>query len=225
MTIRDNLANINEKIQEACNRSGRKPEEVTIIAVTKYSSIQRAEELIEAGIRHLGENRDREFLEKYEALQNRAQWHFIGTLQSRKVKGIINHIDYLHSLDRLSLAKEIHKRREELLPCFVQVNVSGEESKHGLKPEETLDFIEQLAPFNKIQVIGLMTMAPLTKDEYTVRKVFSKLKELQLKVQEKKFNHAPCHELSMGMSNDFEIAIEEGATMVRLGTALVGKDI
>src|SRR5690606_15527758 len=190
MTIRDNLANINEKIQEACNRSGRKPEEVTIIAVTKYSSIQRAEELIEAGIRHLGENRDREFLEKYEALQNRAQWHFIGTLQSRKVKGIINHIDYLHSLDRLSLAKEIHKRREELLPCFVQVNVSGEESKHGLKPEETLDFIEQLAPFNKIQVIGLMTMAPLTKDEYTVRKVFSKLKELQLKVQEKKFNHA-----------------------------------
>ncbi len=225
MTIRDNLANINEKIQEACNRSGRKPEEVTIIAVTKYSSIQRAEELIEAGIRHLGENRDREFLEKYEALQNRAQWHFIGTLQSRKVKGIINHIDYLHSLDRLSLAKEIHKRREELLPCFVQVNVSGEESKHGLKPEETLDFIEQLAPFNKIQVIGLMTMAPLTKDEHTLRKVFSKLKELQLKVQEKKFNHAPCHELSMGMSNDFEIAIEEGATMVRLGTALVGKDI
>lgn len=225
MTIRDNLANINEKIQEACNKSGRKPEEVTIIAVTKYSSIQRAEELLEAGIRHLGENRDREFLEKYEALQNRAQWHFIGTLQSRKVKGIINHIDYLHSLDRLSLAKEIHKRREELLPCFVQVNVSGEESKHGLKPEETLDFIEQLAPFNKIQVIGLMTMAPLSKDEHTLRKVFSKLKELQLKVQEKKFNHAPCHELSMGMSNDFEIAIEEGATMVRLGTALVGKDI
>jgi len=225
MTLRERLLMINEKIEDACQKSGRKQEDVTIVAVTKYVSIPRALEVLETGIINLGENRDQEFLKKYEAIKSRAYWHFIGTLQSRKAKGIINHVDYLHSLDRLSLAKEIEKHREKPLSCFVQVNMSGEETKHGLHPEETLKFIEQLGDFKKIQIVGLMTMAPNTKDEKILRKVFQGLKELQLKVQDQHYTHAPCQQLSMGMSNDFEIAIEEGATMIRLGTALVGKEI
>ncbi|MFZ2463005.1 MAG: YggS family pyridoxal phosphate-dependent enzyme [Caldibacillus thermoamylovorans] len=222
-SVESNLQIITEKIAKACEKVGRDPEEVTIIAVTKYVTIERAQEALKAGIIHLGENRDQELLKKYEVLGNQPIWHFIGTLQTRKVKKIIDKVDYIHSLDRLSLAEEIHKRANRKIPCFVQVNVSGEESKHGLPPEEVLPFIQQLAMYSNIEIIGLMTMAPYIKDEQILRNCFRSLKQLQDEIQNLKLPYAPCKELSMGMSNDYEIAVEEGATFVRIGTSLVGE--
>ena len=156
------------------------------------------------------------------AITSDVQWHYIGSLQTRKVKQVIHELQYLHSLDRLSLAEEIQKRAEQKVKCFVQANVSGEESKHGLSAEEVIPFIEKLAQFDKIEVVGLMTMAPFTEDKAIIRNTFKQLKLLKQQVEQLQLSHAPCHELSMGMSNDYEIAIEEGATFVRIGTALVG---
>lgn len=223
MTVSKNLGKIQEKIKEACAKANRNPEDIKIIAVTKYVDADRAREVLHSGIFHIGENRDDGLLAKREALGDEPVWHFIGTLQSRKVKNIIDKIDYLHSLDRLTLAREINKRASCTINCFLQVNVSGEESKHGLEPDEVLGFIEQLSIYPNIKVVGLMTMAPNTEDEEVLRSCFRSLKRLQQEVQTMKLEYAPCKELSMGMSNDFMIAIEEGATMVRIGTALVGK--
>jgi len=224
MKVADNLQKIKEEIAAACVKSHRSPEKITIIAVTKYVSVERANEAIEAGIKDLGENYDEGLNAKWEVLKDKPRWHYIGTLQTRKVKNIIDKVDYIHSLDRLSLAKEINKRADRKINCFVQVNVSGEESKHGMTPEEVPSFIEALKEFPNIVVAGLMTMAPFTEDETLLHRCFHSLKELQLAVQNMNLDYAPCTELSMGMSNDYSIAIEEGATMVRIGTALVGED-
>ena len=143
-------------------------------------------------------------------------------MQTRKVKQVIDQIDYLHSLDRLSLAEEIEKRATKRVKCFLQVNVSVEESKPGLTKEQALGFVKQLEQFSKIEVVGLMTMAPFTEDETMIRQVFKQLKQLQQEVSQLNIPNVPCTELSMGMSNDYEIAVEEGATFVRIGTALVG---
>jgi pyridoxal phosphate enzyme (YggS family) len=215
---------IKQKINEACLNSARNTDEVKVIAVTKYVSIQRANEALEAGVINLGENRDEGLLQKWEVLGDKPTWHYIGSLQTRKVKNIINIVEYIHSLDRISLAEEINKRAEHKVKCLVQVNVSGEESKHGLSAEEALPFIESLRKFEHISVEGLMTMAPLTNNESQIRECFRKLRELREQVQALDLDFAPCTELSMGMSNDYGIAIEEGATMVRIGTALVGED-
>ncbi|WP_135500211.1 YggS family pyridoxal phosphate-dependent enzyme, partial [Planococcus koreensis] len=197
---------------------------INIIAVTKQVGVERTQEAIDAGIRHLGENRPEGLALKLQSIDAGVSWHYIGNLQTRKVKDVVNNIDYLHSLDRLSLAKEIQKRAEKPLKCFVQVNVSNEETKSGILPEETLDFIRSLTAFDKIQVVGLMTMAPNTSDSALIRTVFKELKSLQLQVAAEKMEHAPCTECSMGMSNDYVIAAQEGATFVRIGTALVGSE-
>ncbi|MFC0296112.1 YggS family pyridoxal phosphate-dependent enzyme [Geobacillus jurassicus] len=222
MTVRDNLAAIRREIEAACARVGRDPAGVRIVAVTKYVDAQRALEVLDAGIGDLGENRSDQLIEKHKQIGNQATWHFIGTLQSRKVKDIIDKVDYIHSLDRLSLAKEIEKRAVRPVKCFVQVNVSGEATKHGIAPEETIPFIEQLRDFSRIEVVGLMTMAPHTDDEAILRACFRQLRMLKERVESLGMAHAPCTELSMGMSNDYTIAIEEGATFVRIGSALVG---
>lgn len=222
--MRENFEKVMSRIHAACERVNRNVEDVTIIAVTKYVSIERAKEALEVGVSHLGENRLEGFKEKYEEIGNEATWHFIGTLQSRKVKDVISNIDFLHSLDRHSLAKEINKRATDLVPCFVQVNTSGEQSKHGLPVEEVIPFIKGLEQYERIRVAGLMTMAPFTDDEKVVRSCFQKLRELRDEIQQLHLPYAPCTNLSMGMSNDFEIAIEEGATHVRIGTSLVGKE-
>lgn len=141
-------------------------------------------------------------------------------MQRRKVKLIINEIDYFHALDSLTLAEEIQKRAEKELACFIEVNVTGEESKHGLAPETISDFVHQLAVFDKIKVIGLMTMAPIDASEAELHMIFSKLKRIQVAINALQLLHAPCTELSMGMSNDYPVAIEEGATFVRIGTAI-----
>lgn len=222
MTIKQNYERISDQIRSAKNRSNRE-DQVTLIAVTKEVSVNVAKEVLELGINQLGENRFEGLQEKQEHIDGEVEWHFIGSLQTRKVKEIIHRIDYLHSLDRMSLAQEIQKRAIEPLKCFLQVNVSGEESKHGIPPEEVLSFARELAEFDKVVIVGLMTMAPYTDDLQIIRNSFKGLKELQTKVKELNLKNIPCNELSMGMSNDFEIAIEEGATFIRVGTDLVGK--
>ncbi|MER2027648.1 MAG: YggS family pyridoxal phosphate-dependent enzyme [Solibacillus sp.] len=219
--IIENLKQIQHQIEIAKQR-GNAEQAVQIIAVTKEVDVNRTEEAIEAGLVHLGENRPEGLLNKLDSINTAASWHYIGSLQTRKVKQVIDQIDYLHSLDRLSLAEEIEKRATKRVKCFLQVNVSGEESKHGLTKEQALDFVKQLEQFSKIEVVGLMTMAPFTEDETMIRQVFKQLKQLQQEVSQLNIPNVPCTELSMGMSNDYEIAVEEGATFVRIGTALVG---
>lgn len=226
MSVVDNLKAINEIIENTCEKVGRTSDEINIIAVTKYVTAETAKEAVEAGINHLGENRAEGLLSKVneEGLES-AQWHFIGTLQSRKVKDIINQVRMIHSLDRISVANQIEKRANHPIECFVQVNVSEESSKHGLKIEEVESFITALKDYKNVRIVGLMTMAPHIEDKAELRSVFKKLRTLRDYIQTLEFSHAPCHYLSMGMSNDFDVAIEEGATHIRIGTKLVGSEL
>ncbi len=221
-SVKENLLEINSQI---CNSSEESEFNTApqVIVVTKYVTIDRAKEAYEAGLKNFGENRIEGFLEKKKHLPDDAIMHFIGSLQTRKVKDIINEIDYLHALDRLKLAKEIEKRAEHVVKCFVQVNVSGEESKHGMSPDDVIPFIQELKDFKHIEIVGLMTMAPLTEDKIKLRQYFNQLRLLKEKVQSLNLSYAPCTELSMGMSNDFNEAILEGASYVRIGTKLVGE--
>jgi PLP dependent protein len=225
MSVKENYQTILANIDGACKKVNRSSSEVNIIAVTKYVGIKRALEAADCGITHFGENRPEGLIEKSDALPNiNMTHHFIGTLQSRKVKDVLPYADYIHSLDRISLAKEIQKRAKTPVKCFVQVNVAGEATKHGLSVEETLPFIEKIKDFSNIQIVGLMTMAPQLNDQEALRSVFRRLKQLQTEIADKQWYHAPCRELSMGMSGDYCVAVEEGATYVRIGTALVGKE-
>ena len=224
MNVRENFEIITKEIVETCKKVGRNADEVKLIAVTKYVTDARVEEALEAGITDFAENRPQNYVERKGKYSNKT-WHLIGSLQTRKVRDVINEVDYFHALDRDSLAKEIEKRADKEIKCFVQVNVSGEESKHGLTSEEVIDFIKSLEHYSKIKVVGLMTMAPFVEDEEILRNCFRRLRQLRDEVKELNLAYAPCEFLSMGMSNDYKIAIEEGATHIRVGTALVGCEL
>ncbi|SDB87739.1 hypothetical protein SAMN05421734_10292 [Pelagirhabdus alkalitolerans] len=222
MSVLDNLNEIESNINEACKRSSRNRSEITLIAVTKYVTIEQTEEVFHSGLYHLAENRVEGFQKKHEALTSDAiNWHYVGELQSRKVKKIIDDVDYFHALDRASVAKEINKRASQPINCFVQVNVSGEESKSGQTPEDTIPFIKSLEHYPNVKIVGLMTMAPYTNDQSVLRQTFKDLRKLRDDVKALDLSHAPCDFLSMGMSNDYTIAIEEGATHIRIGSELV----
>ncbi|MFB9861430.1 YggS family pyridoxal phosphate-dependent enzyme [Salinicoccus siamensis] len=210
--IKKNYEDIKNEIGEAVN----------LIAVTKYHTVDEAMEAYEAGIRHFGENRVEGFLEKRQALPEDAEIHFIGTLQSRKVKEVITHLNYLHSLDRESIAKKIEQYSAHAVKCFLQVNVSGESSKHGLAPEDVPDFLERMKSYEKVEVIGLMTMAPDTDDATQIEGVFQRLAELRDSLAEVNGDNVQIDELSMGMSNDYTLAVKHGATYVRIGSKLMG---
>ena len=224
MNVKNNLEKTNNDIKNICQKSGRNFEDITLIAVTKYVGDERVKEAQEAGVHDFAENRAVNYIERKEKFLE-ATWHLIGSLQTRKVRDAINKVDYFHALDRESLAVEIEKRAEHVINCFVQVNTSGEESKHGLIPEAVLEFVKGLEKYPKIRVVGLMTMAPFLEDEATLRSCFRKLRELRDEIKGLCLEYAPCKFLSMGMSNDYEIAIEEGATHIRIGTALVGNEL
>lgn len=196
---------------------------VTLVAVTKTVESDVIRDLYDLGLSNFGENRPNVLADKLvelKDLRDQINWHFIGNLQSRQVKTIINDIDYLHSLDRMSLAKEIQKRADHTIKAFLQVNVSGEDSKSGFQPDQVEKAVEEMAAYDKIQIIGLMTMAPIDATEDELKQYFSQLKELQEKIAQQNYNHAPCSELSMGMSQDYPIAVREGATFVRIGSAI-----
>lgn len=220
--IQNDLQQIQYKIEQAKQSSDTSAKHVTLIAVTKQLSVEQTKIVVEAGLTHLGENRPDGLLPKHQEIGSSVTWHFIGSLQTRKVKDIINSIDYLHSLDRMSLADEIQKRAEQPVKCFIQVNVSGEVSKHGLNEEELLNFMQQIESYDKILPVGLMTMAPADASEEDIRNQFKRLRELRDEMNQTGLLKQPMTELSMGMSGDYVIAVEEGATFVRIGTALVG---
>ncbi|MGI6576196.1 MAG: YggS family pyridoxal phosphate-dependent enzyme [bacterium] len=218
-----NIIQVQEQIAQAARRSGRDPADITLIGVTKSVPVDKIEKAILAGIKHIGENRVQEAKSKYEAVGRKVKWHLIGHLQRNKVKQAIVIFDFIHSLDRLSLAREIQKqaaKQDINISCLVQVNVAGEESKFGLAPEELLPFVRQVAGFPNLTIRGLMTIAPYTKDPEEVRPVFRRLRELF--TQPGYPPEAKMEYLSMGMSNDYTVAIEEGANMVRLGTKIFG---
>lgn len=223
MNVQQNYDTIKTELDTSIKKAGISTQP-NVIAVTKYVTIDCANEAYDAGLRHFGENRVEGFLAKQNALPDDAVFHFIGTLQTRKVKEVINQVDYFHALDRLKLAKEIQKRAEHKVKCFIQVNVSEEESKQGITINEINDFIEAIKEYDNIEVVGLMTMAPLTGDVDYIRQLFNTLKEKQSEIQALNLSYAPCTELSMGMSNDYQLAAEAGASFVRIGTKLVGKE-
>lgn len=227
MSMKDRIEAAEARIAAACARAGRDRTEVEVIAVTKYVSLETTGEAIREGLRHLGENRWQDAAPKLEAYGEAAEWHFIGHLQTNKVKDVIGKFRYIHSLDRLSLAKELEKKAGQLgltVPCFIQVNVSGEESKYGLDPGKLLEFAGELRAFEHLRIIGLMTMAPYEAEPEATRPVFRGLRELRDRLNREGALGYEAPHLSMGMSNDFEVAIEEGATWVRLGSSLVGRE-
>ncbi|MNP21448.1 hypothetical protein D3C76_1140650 [compost metagenome] len=184
-------------------------------------------QVLNHGLIHIGENRWQNAEEKWNTLGQAGIWHFIGHLQTNKVKDIINKFQYIHSLDRFSLAQELEKKASQLdiqVQAFVQVNISGEDTKYGLSPEKVVSFLETIKPLNHIQVVGLMTMAPFEGNPEDTRPIFRGLRELRDEINRQSLTREPITELSMGMSNDFEVAIEEGSTWVRLGSILVGKE-
>ncbi|MED1951573.1 YggS family pyridoxal phosphate-dependent enzyme [Brevibacillus centrosporus] len=222
--LKQRMQSIEERIQAACDRANRKREEVKIIAVTKYVDAEAIRDLLDAGIEHIGENRVQDGVPKYEQYGDRGTWHFIGHLQTNKAKEVVGRFPYIHSLDRLSLAEELNKRGEALnqvVFCFLQLNISGEETKFGLSPNDVLAFLRETSNMRHIKIIGLMTMAPVVENTEDARPVFRGLYEWKDRINEWAFPHAHVEELSMGMSSDFEVAIEEGATYIRLGSVLV----
>lgn len=209
-----------EQVANATKVANRSQESVKVIAVTKYVDSGVASRLIDTGIEHIGENRVDMFLDKYEALKDKnLTWHLIGTLQRRKVKNVINYVDYFHALDSVKLAAEIQKRAEHPIKCFLQINISEEESKHGFKVSEIDEALEQISNFDKVEIVGLMTMAPKNASDSEIDDIFGKADQLRQDLQERHLPHMPFTELSMGMSGDFPIAIRNGATFVRIGSS------
>ncbi len=224
--IEKGLQTVQENITQAAITSGRSPEDIQLIAVTKTLPVSAINEAINLGVTHVGENKVQELREKYERIGPKVSWHMIGHLQSNKVKYIIDKVSLIHSLDRMSLATEIEKRARAkglLVPVLVQVNVAQEESKFGLAVEEVVPFLEKIRRFKHVRVMGLMTMAPFFEDAGATRPVFRGLRLLRDRILAEKMDHVSMDILSMGMSNDYTVAIEEGATMVRIGSAIFGQ--
>ena len=219
MNLVENADLVRQQVETARNKVNRQ-DQVNVIAVTKYVDVATTEALVKTGIQHIGENRVDKFLEKYQALKEYdLTWHLIGSLQRRKVKDVINLVDYFHALDSVKLAQEIQKRAEHPIKCFLQVNISGEESKHGFAPDELDDVLSEIAQLDKIEIVGLMTMAPFEASQEELQDIFSKTHQLQKQLEKKQLKNMPFSELSMGMSRDFEVAIANGATYVRIGTS------
>ncbi len=223
--LRENLQEVEQRIADACRRAGRKREEVTLIAVSKTKPAEMLKEAYDLGVRVFGENKVQELTEKYDLLPDDIRWHMIGHLQTNKVKYLIGKTELIHSADSLKLAKVIEKESEKkecITDILVEVNVAEEESKFGLKMEEVIPFIENAAQFPHINVRGLMTIAPFVENPEKNRTIFADLHKLYVDIKEKNIDNGTVNILSMGMTNDFEVAIEEGATMVRIGTGIFG---
>jgi len=222
--IAENLKVVQEKIAEKCLKSGRNLNEITLVGVSKTQPIPIIQESINAGLLDLGENKALELKEKAEQISADVNWHFIGHLQTNKVKYIIKHTALIHSVDSIKLAEEIGKRAEQINKVqnvLLEIKTSDEASKYGLvNEEEILKTADYCAKSSNINFIGLMTMAPFTEDTNVIRNSFIKLRSIKKKLNSAGFN---IHQLSMGMTNDYEIAIEEGATILRIGTAIFGE--
>lgn len=226
MGVCDNYKRVEEKVQRACERAGRKREEVTLIAVSKTKPLSMIEELLPLGVRDFGENKVQELTAKAEVLSKDIRWHMIGHLQRNKVKYVVDKACMIHSVDSFRLAEEISKEAEKKgveVPILLEVNVAGEESKFGIRPEETEELARQIALLPNLHIQGLMTIAPYVENPENNRQIFRNLRNLSVDIERKKFDNVTMSVLSMGMTGDYEVAIEEGATHVRVGTGIFGE--
>ena len=223
--ITENLKDVEARVCAACERSGRKREDVTLIAVSKTKPVEMLEEAYAYGCRYFGENKVQELDEKYDIMPKDIHWQMIGHLQRNKVKYIIDKTELIHSVDSIRLAETIDKEAEKhgvIANILIEVNVAKEESKFGLMPEEVPEFVEKIAGFPHIRVKGLMTIAPFVENPEENRPIFAHLRKLSVDIAKKNIDNITMSILSMGMTNDYQVAIEEGATMVRVGTGIFG---
>ena len=224
--LKENYEKVRSRIDNACERTGRNPGDVTLIAVSKTKPLSDIEEILrDTNAIDFGENKVQELVDKYENVSRNVNWHMIGHLQTNKVKYIVDKVCMIHSVDSLNLAKTIEKeaaKKDVIVPILIEVNVAQEESKFGLKPEEVLPFIEEIAGFSHIQINGLMTIAPYVENAEENRRIFRELKKLSVDIAAKNINNVTMSVLSMGMTGDYMVAVQEGATMVRVGTGIFG---
>ena len=224
--ISENLKEIRQRIKRAAEVSGRSEDDILLLGVTKTIEIDRINALIECGVKTLGENRDQELVSKYETIGDKAKWHLIGNLQTNKVKYIIDKVEMIHSLDSIKLAEEIDrqsKKHNKIMDVLIEINIAGEQSKHGIEPEKVDSFMLEMSKFDNICIRGFMTVAPFVENSQENRKYFEKMKKIFIDNQRKNVDNINMTYLSMGMTNDFEVAIEEGANIVRIGTGIFGK--
>ena len=228
MAIKTNIETVTSRIEKACHRVGRNPNDITIIAVSKTVDAERIKTAASAGITNVGENWVQEAWTKHQQVGVDLRWHMIGHLQTNKVKRAVQFFDVIQSVDSVRLAEKINKRAESLnkrIEILVEVNTSGEESKFGLWPEDVVSFIKKIADLKYLQIKGLMTIGTFLEDAELVRPCFVTLRELKERLQELSIHNVSMQHLSMGMTNDFETAIEEGSNMIRVGRAIFGERI
>lgn len=224
--VAENLEQVRKNIEEACRKVNRDPKEVTLIAVSKTKPVELLRQAYQAGARCFGENKVQEIMDKYPQLPSDIQWHMIGHLQRNKVKYIVDKVDLIHSVDSMRLAEEISKEAEKKqtdVKVLIEVNVAQEESKFGVSVDETEELVREIAKLPRIHVLGLMTIAPNVSDPEENRPVFRTLKKLAVDIKMKNIDNVRMDVLSMGMTGDYQVAIEEGATMVRVGTGIFGE--
>lgn len=224
--LSENLSAVQKNIEEACLRVGRDPREVTLIAVSKTKPVSMLQEVYDMGIRDFGENKVQEMTKKMEELPADIKWHMIGHLQRNKVKYIIDRAALIHSVDSYRLAEEINiqaKKKGLIVPILIEINIAQEESKFGIYREDTLELVRQIADLDGIIVKGLMTIAPYVVDAEENRGFFHKIKDLAVDITAENIDNVTMEILSMGMTGDYQVAIEEGATMVRVGTGIFGE--
>ena len=224
--VAENYREVDRRVGEACARSGRNRKEVTLIAVSKTKPVELIREAMDAGADVFGENKVQELCDKYEQLPKTLHWHLIGHLQRNKVKYIVDKVDLIHSVDSMRLAEEISKEAEKKqtdVKVLIEVNVAQEESKFGVSVDETEELVREIAKLPRIHVLGLMTIAPNMSDPEENRPVFRTLKKLAVDIKMKNIDNVRMDVLSMGMTGDYQVAIEEGATMVRVGTGIFGE--
>ena len=226
MSIKENLETVQKNIKAACERVGRDPSEVTLVAVSKTKPNEDVLEAYDAGARVFGENKVQELSKKIEELPKDIKWHMIGHLQRNKVKYIAGKVELIHSVDTFRLAEEINiqaKKRGIIIPILVEVNISQEDSKFGVSKEDVKELIRQISELDGVKIKGLMTVAPYVVDSEENRPIFHQIKELAIEICDEMIYNVSMEILSMGMTGDYEVAIEEGSTMVRVGTAIFGE--
>ena len=224
--IIESIKEIQNEINETCLKVGRDPSEVTLIAVSKTKPYMDVEEALKSGCIDFGENKVQELNQKYDLLPKDINWHMIGHLQRNKVKYLVGKAKMIHSVDSLRLANQIEKeyaKKDMVADVLIEVNMAGEESKFGIKPEETEDLVREISRLDHVKVKGLMTIAPYTLEPEDNRIYFKKLKELSVDIDSKNIDNVTMSVLSMGMSGDYKVAIEEGSTMIRVGTKIFGE--
>lgn len=223
--IKENLEEVREKIRQACQRSGRREEDVTLISVSKTKPVEMLKEAYEAGSRDFGENRVQEIMEKYGQMPEDVRWHMIGHLQKNKVRQVIDKAVLIHSVDTVELAEQIEKdaaKRDLTVDILLEVNVAEEESKFGFRTEEVEAAVMKIKEFPHVHIKGLMAIAPFVSNSEDNREVFKKLYQLYVDIRSKNIDNVNMSVLSMGMTGDYEVAVEEGATMIRVGTGIFG---